>query len=104
MAADSGADVSSGAYYLGRPWAEYAYVVFQSSSLSDVINAAGWSEWSSSDPQTDDVTFATYDNSGDGASDSYTADFATTLSSAVKIANVLGSDYASAGYYDADYM
>lgn len=96
--------MTAGSYYLGRPWEEYAYVVFQESSISDVINAAGWSVWSSSDPLTDDVTFATYDNTGDGASDSYTASFATTLSSAVKIASVLGSDYASAGYYDAEYM
>lgn len=103
MAADSGESVTAGAYYLGRPWEEYAYVVFQKSSISDVINAAGWAEWSSSSPNTDGVTFATYDNSGDGAV-SYTADFATTLSSAMKIADVLGSDYASAGYYDADYM
>ncbi|CAN8103470.1 unnamed protein product [Discula destructiva] len=104
VAADSGADVSSGAYYLGRPWAEYAYVVFQSSTISDVINAAGWAAWSSSEPNTDHVTFATYDNSGDGASDAYSASFATTLSSALEIGDVLGSDYASAAWYDAAYM
>lgn len=104
MAADDGATVPSGAFYLGRPWAEYAYVVYQKSSISDVINEAGWAEWSSSAPRTDHVTFATYDNTGDGASDSYSADFATTLSSAMGVEDVLGSGYASAGYYDADYM
>lgn len=104
VAADSGASVSSGAYYLGRPWGEDAYVVFQKSTLSDVINSAGWSEWSSSEPNTDGVTFATYDNSGDGASDSYSASFATTLSSAVSISAILGSGYTSAGYYDSAYM
>lgn len=104
VAADSGASVSSGAYYLGRPWGEDAYVVFQESTISDVINSAGWSEWSSSEPNTDGVTFAVYDNSGDGASDSYTASFATTLSAAIEISDILGSSYTSAGYYDSSYM
>ncbi|OTA33718.1 hypothetical protein BTJ68_04784 [Hortaea werneckii EXF-2000] len=57
VAAADGADVPSGAYYLGRPWREYARVVFQGTSLSEVINPAGWSVWSSTDPQTDHVTF-----------------------------------------------
>lgn len=104
VAADSGASVSSGAYYLGRPWGEDAYVVFQKTSISDVINSAGWSEWSSSEPNTDGVTFAVYDNSGDGASDDYSASFATTLSSAIEISDILGSSYTSAGYYDSSYM
>ena len=57
VAAADGADVPSGAYYLGRPWREYARVVFQETSMSDVINPAGWSVWSTTNPQTDHVTF-----------------------------------------------
>lgn len=104
IAANSGADVPEGAYYLGRPWGDDAYVVFQESTISDVINSAGWSEWSTSEPNTSGVTFATYDNTGAGASTDYSASFASYLSSAITISEILGSDYASAGYYDASYL
>lgn len=95
--------MSSGAYYLGRPWTEYARVVFQDTSMTNVINSAGWSQWSSSTPNTEDVYFGEYDNSGAGASGTR-ASFATKLSSAVSITTILGSDYTSAGYYDSSYM
>ncbi|KAH8666848.1 family 8 carbohydrate esterase [Xylariales sp. PMI_506] len=103
VAAASGESVTAGAFYLGRPWGAYARVVFQDSTLSEVINSAGWAEWSSSDPNTSDVTFGEYDNSGDGA-EGTRASFAETLSSAVSISTILGSSYASAAYYDADYF
>ena len=92
---------SEGTVYLGRPWSEYARVAFQRSSLSDIINSAGWEEWSSSEPNTDDVTFEEYDNTGDGASGTR-ASFATTLSAAIDIATILGDDYAD--WVDADYI
>ncbi|KAI7205236.1 pectin lyase-like protein [Hortaea werneckii] len=57
VATVDGAEVPDGAYYLGRPWREYAWVVFQGTSMSEVINPAGWSVWSTTDPQTDHVTF-----------------------------------------------
>lgn len=45
IAAASGESVAAGTYYLGRPWGNYARVVFQNTVMSSVINAAGWSEW-----------------------------------------------------------
>ena len=59
VAAASGATVADGAMYLGRPWEDYARVVFQLTSMTDIINSAGWSEWSSSEPNTEHVTFGT---------------------------------------------
>ncbi|KAH6647366.1 putative pectinesterase precursor [Truncatella angustata] len=103
IAAASGNTVSSGAFYLGRPWGAYARVVFQKTSMSNVINSAGWSVWSTSDTRTSGVTFAEYGNTGSGASGTR-ASFASKLSSAVSISTVLGSSYASAGYYDASYF
>ncbi|KAF3760479.1 family 8 carbohydrate esterase [Cryphonectria parasitica EP155] len=103
IAAADGESVASGAYYLGRPWSEYARVVFQDTTMSDVINSAGWAEWSSSEPNTEDVLFGEYDNTGDGA-EGTRASFATKLSAAVSIETILGDDYTSAGYYDASYM
>ncbi|KAJ5100460.1 hypothetical protein N7456_006512 [Penicillium angulare] len=97
----SGEDVSEGTYYLGRPWSEYARVVFQNTVLSDVINSAGWVEWSSSEPNTEDVLFGEYDNSGDGA-EGTRASFAETLSAAVTIESILGSDYED--WVDTSYI
>lgn len=103
MAAASGNTVSDGVYYLGRPWAEYARVVFQKSSLSAVINSAGWRIWNTGDERTGHVLFGEYGNTGTGASGTR-ASFATKLGSAVGISTVLGSGYAGAAYYDASYM
>uniref|UniRef100_M4BCH4 Pectinesterase n=1 Tax=Hyaloperonospora arabidopsidis (strain Emoy2) TaxID=559515 RepID=M4BCH4_HYAAE len=51
-----------GMSYLGRPWRPFARVVFQNSELSDVVNAAGWSDWNGD--STDDVEFAEFNNTG----------------------------------------
>ncbi|KAF4307316.1 putative carbohydrate esterase family 8 protein [Botryosphaeria dothidea] len=88
-----GENVTAGAYYLGRPWRNYARVVFQNVYLSEVINPAGWSIWSTSSPQTDHVTFAEFNNSGPGAANASRADFSEQLNTAVAITEVLGSNY-----------
>ncbi|KAF3037675.1 hypothetical protein E8E12_007398 [Didymella heteroderae] len=101
VSAASGNTVKAGAYYLGRPWRNYARVVFQNTTLSNVINAAGWTQWQSSDPRTDKVTFGEYGNTGDGASGTR-ASFAKKLSSAVSISTVLGSSYKD--WVDTSYL
>lgn len=101
VSAASGNTVNSGAYYLGRPWRNYARVIFQNTALSNVINAKGWTQWSSSDPRTDKVTFGEYGNTGAGASGTR-ASFSKKLSSAVSISTVLGSSYKN--WVDATYL
>lgn len=91
----------SGTVYLGRPWTEYARVCFQQTTLSDIINSAGWEEWSTSEANTEAVTFAEYGNSGDGASGTR-ASFSETLKSALTISSILGSDYAD--WVDTSYI
>lgn len=68
VAVASGSTVANGAVYLGRPWRDRARVVFQNTSLSAVINAAGWSVWSTSDVNTEYVYFKEFKNTGTGAS------------------------------------
>lgn len=96
-----GDSVSSGSVYLGRPWSEYARVCFQNTVLSAVINSAGWEIWSSSSPNTEDVTFQEYGNTGAGASGTR-ASFSTKLSSPLTISTILGSDYAD--WVDTSYL
>ena len=99
--AASGDSVSSGSVYLGRPWSEYARVCFQDCSLSSIINSAGWSQWSSSTPNTEYVTFQEVGNTGSGASGTR-ASFATKISAPLTIATILGSDYGN--WVDASYL
>ncbi|ROV90044.1 hypothetical protein VSDG_08355 [Cytospora chrysosperma] len=96
----SGADVSAGEVYLGRPWRAYARVAFQRTELPNLINSAGWSLWHDDDPRTDGVTFGEFDNTGDGASGD--RDYETVMSAALEISDILGSDYS--GWVDADYI
>ncbi|KAJ3997148.1 putative pectin methylesterase, partial [Lentinula boryana] len=94
----------TGLVYLGRPWTEYATVAYTSCTLGSIINSAGWEVWSSSEPNTEDVTFVEYDNGGAG-SEGTRASFATKLTSnaGYTAAAVLGSDWTSwvdQGYVD----
>ncbi|GIZ39949.1 hypothetical protein CKM354_000331000 [Cercospora kikuchii] len=103
VAAASGNTVPAGAYYLGRPWRNYARVIFQSTSMTNVINPAGWRIWNTGDERTDQVTFGEYANTGAG-SQGTRASFSTKLSSPISISTVLGSGYASASWVDTAYL
>ncbi|KAJ5715625.1 Pectinesterase catalytic [Penicillium malachiteum] len=65
-AAPNAAEDLTRSVFLGRPFAEYAFVVVKYSYLSSIINPSGWEGWSNSDPRTDYVTFAEYKNTGQG--------------------------------------
>ncbi|EKG18008.1 Pectinesterase catalytic [Macrophomina phaseolina MS6] len=67
---------------LGRPWNNLARVAYIETYLDSSVEAAGWSQWSKSNPQTEGVTFAEYGNYGPGASTSGRAKFSTQLSAA----------------------
>ncbi|OJD34042.1 carbohydrate esterase family 8 protein [Diplodia corticola] len=89
-----GANVTAGAYYLGRPWRSFARAVFQGVYLSDVVNPEGWAIWSTSQNNTENVTFAEFGNTGPGKWDDATrASFAQELAKKVEIEEVLGADY-----------
>lgn len=68
-----------------------------------MINAAGWRIWNTGDERTEHVTFAEYGNSGAGATGTR-ASFASKLSTALTIGQVLGSSYASQTYVDTSYL
>ncbi|KAF6821767.1 Pectinesterase 3 [Colletotrichum plurivorum] len=80
--------VGSGQAYLGRPWRQFARVVFQNTDLGAVVNAAGWSKWH--DDPTNNVYYGEFGNTGKGASGTR-ASFGKKLKAAVKMADVLGS-------------
>lgn len=101
IAAAPGNTVKAGAYFLGRPWRNYSRVVVQNTSMTNVINAAGWRAWNTDDPRTDKVTYGEYANTGDGSKGTR-ASFSKKLTAAVGVSTVLGSDYKN--WVDAAYM
>ncbi|KAF1913167.1 pectin lyase fold/virulence factor [Ampelomyces quisqualis] len=101
ISAASGNSVPAGAYYLGRPWRNYARVVFQSTSMTNVVNAAGWKNWNTGDERTDNVEFGEFGNSGDGSKGTR-ASFSKKLGAAVSISTILGSDYKN--WVDTTYL
>jgi pectinesterase len=101
VSASTSSTAGSGTVYLGRPWSEYARVCFQNTVLGAIINSAGWEVWSSSTPNTEDVTFQEYGNTGTGASGTR-ASFSTKSSAAISISTILGSTYTS--WVDTSYL
>ncbi|KAH7184815.1 pectin lyase fold/virulence factor [Fusarium flagelliforme] len=103
IAAAAGNNVANGAYYLGRPWREYARVTFQKTSMSAVIHPAGWSIWNKGEENTGHVQFNEFGNTGAGST-GQRASFSKKLGSAVSISSVLTGSYTSKGFYDGSYM
>ncbi|GAB1522186.1 hypothetical protein RhiTH_005298 [Rhizoctonia solani] len=81
----------TGSCYLGRPWREYARVIFQNSNIGSNIVAAGWKNWNDNTPNTAHVYYGEYNNSGAGAWNSKRVSFATKMTSPIAISTVLGS-------------
>lgn len=78
-------------------------MAFQSTDMSAVINSAGWAIWNTGDERTATAEFGEYGNTGAGSSGTR-ASFAKKLSKPVAIADVLGSGYQSASWFDASYL
>lgn len=52
--------------YLGRPYSQYARVVYKNSYLDSLIAAAGWKAWSTTDTRLGNQVFVEYNNTGPG--------------------------------------
>ena len=61
-------DPGVGKIFLGRPWRDYASVVFLNTELSAKVDSAGWSEWREGETRRLETAFyAEYRSSGPGA-------------------------------------
>jgi len=52
--------------YLGRPWRDFAAVIFLNSEMSEVVRAEGWHNWSRPEREAT-ARYAEYGNTGPGA-------------------------------------
>ncbi|OOQ91517.1 putative polygalacturonase A precursor [Penicillium brasilianum] len=98
--------ISAGTNYLGRPWGSFARVVFQETYLGNVIAAAGWKEWSTTTPNTGDVTFAEYNNYGPGSvlQEGPRANFSEQLTASISIQSILGENFKNEWWIDTSYL
>ncbi|CAH0480086.1 unnamed protein product [Peronospora belbahrii] len=78
--------------YLGRPWREYSRAVFQFCYLGPIIKPEGWLEWNG-DPNTENVFFKEFQNTGDGAARDKRVKFSGELTEALKITDYFTSDF-----------
>ncbi|KAJ7185882.1 carbohydrate esterase family 8 protein [Mycena filopes] len=97
---------TSGNIFLGRPWSDFAKVIFKNTVITAPMNKALWSPWSASSPQTDNVLFADFNTTGSGVTGVVRPSFATALTAAqaatYSISSAVGSDFAS--WVDAAYI
>jgi pectinesterase len=93
----------SESFYLGRPWRQYARVTFQHTSLSNVINKAGWAKWikdGKAEP-TGNLKYYEFKNTGPGASTGG-RQIGKQASAAESLGGFLGSGYEK--WVDMKYM
>ncbi|ETW82180.1 carbohydrate esterase family 8 protein [Heterobasidion irregulare TC 32-1] len=95
---------STSALYLGRPWRDYARVVFLNTYVTAPLNKALWSVWSSTAAQTDHVFFADYNTTGPGIPTISRASFATKLSASQAASYTLASTIGTTSWVDKSYL
>jgi len=92
-----------GQVFLGRPWSAFARVAFAGCNLSNIINSAGWEEWSAATPNTADSDLIEFNNSGAGAAGTRPSwVHKATSDSGMGVADILGSTYTS--WVDTTYL
>ncbi|KDQ14679.1 carbohydrate esterase family 8 protein [Botryobasidium botryosum FD-172 SS1] len=91
----------TGIQCLGRPWRNYARVIFQNSDLGNNIQTVGWTGWNSSTPLTEHILFGEHNNTGRGAWNAERVPFATLLSSEVFLDTAFGG---STSWIDPAYL
>ncbi|KZV72154.1 carbohydrate esterase family 8 protein [Peniophora sp. CONT] len=100
----------NGQYYFGRPWRNYARVIFKNTHIiKPMINAALWSIWSEATPLTDEVTYADYNTWGPGvpwnvsqARANFSTHLTTKQAATYNIGFALGSDWHT--WVDSSYL
>lgn len=98
--------IPAGTNDLGRPWGSFARVVFQETYLGNIIAAAGWKEWSTTTPNTGNVTFAEYNNYGPGSvqEEGPRANFSEQLTAPISIQSILGENFKNEWWIDTSYL
>ncbi|KAF8158034.1 carbohydrate esterase family 8 protein [Crassisporium funariophilum] len=104
--ASGAASNTAGNFFLGRPWFDFAKVIFLNTNVVAPLNKAVWSIWNVGTPQTDNVFYADFNSTGPGIAGATRAPFATLLTAsqaaAFSISSAVGSDFAT--WVDTTYL
>ncbi|KDQ62559.1 carbohydrate esterase family 8 protein [Jaapia argillacea MUCL 33604] len=106
LASDANPGIN-GSIYLGRPWADYARVIFKNTYITAPLNPDIWSIWNVGDERTDNVIMADYNSFGPGIpANAQRPNWTTTLDAeealAYNISAAVGSDWAT--WVDPAYL
>lgn len=66
--------------FLGRPWRNYSTVFFKNSDFGNVVDLRGWTQWGNTDPRTNGVYYAEFNNTGASAWNPARANFSQLIS------------------------
>lgn len=72
-------NATSNSMFLGRPWRNYSTVVFKNSDFGNVVDLRGWTQWGNTDPRTNGVYYAEYNNKGASAWNPERANFSKLI-------------------------
>ncbi|KAJ4469233.1 carbohydrate esterase family 8 protein [Lentinula aciculospora] len=96
----------AGTYFLGRPWSDFAKVIFLSTILSVAPDPALWSLWDGEADSIDNVLNADYNTTGSGAIDiaraSWAVELTTSEAAQYSISSAVGSDWQD--WVDVSYF
>ncbi|KAF5391164.1 hypothetical protein D9757_003102 [Collybiopsis confluens] len=97
---------TAGTYYLGRPWSDWAKVIFENTVLNVAPNPALWSLWDGNATSVDHVINADFATTGPGAASLKRASWAQLLTSSqaaqYSISSAVGSTWST--WVDASYF
>ncbi|KAJ7069251.1 pectin lyase fold/virulence factor [Mycena amicta] len=68
--------------FLGRPWGDWARVIFKNTDIVAPMNKTIWSIWNPGDERIDFILFAEFDSFGQGVLGANRANFSTVLTGA----------------------
>ncbi|KDR82513.1 hypothetical protein GALMADRAFT_151607 [Galerina marginata CBS 339.88] len=104
--ADSATQNTVGNVFLGRPWGNFAKVIFKNTFITAPLNQTIWSIWNPGDERTDNVFLAEYNSTGSGIAHPVRPAFSTILTEdqadMFTVASAVGSDFAS--WVDLNYL
>ncbi|KAI9033769.1 pectin lyase fold/virulence factor [Phycomyces nitens] len=89
---------------LGRPWNEFARVVYRYCNIDNSVKVEGWSKWDSAVKDYKNVNFGEYKNSGAGQWNSKRASFAHQVTDAENAKYSNAVLFGNAAWIDTTYQ
>ncbi|KIK08014.1 carbohydrate esterase family 8 protein [Laccaria amethystina LaAM-08-1] len=97
---------TAGNVFLGRPWRDFAKVIFLNTVITAPLNSSLWSVWQPDQPNTSNIFFADFNTTGSGIKGAHRANFSTILTATqathYSISSAVGDDFNE--WVDTSYV